>query len=289
VKSLDTKAVERRMGAWLPTAVAVIMTVAPPPALVTAQAEDGAGVQAKDRDGADPKVEDPAEVQRRLQIKQQATHWERLLTATFYGDLELIRSVCGELPKDARRAIVEAGEMAVKKGALRLAELQFGGGRQVAEKASDDPVSLVSAALEKSLAERVGGDQAAAFARQIAGRDDRRKVSTVHNIVAVLDNELYLTAAQREQIERSLLEACDDSMAVALSLSLEGTHFFDGERVFPGLPFDRISPHLTEAQRKRFAPQEKSSTPLVPGRRAWLRMNVLNSVQQVARDPWWFE
>lgn len=317
------KVIKRGGGVWLTAAMAMAVAFAGPSGLITAHAEDAAGVKAKDA----PPAEDPAEVQRRQQIKQQATHWEQQLTKLLYGDLELIRSMSGEIPRDARRAIAQAGERAVKEAAVRLAELQFGGprrrpepegggiringlgkliingnvivngekivvGQPVAEgrqdeenHASDDPAELVSTALAKSLAEHVGTAQAAAFTRQIAERSERRQAAAVRAIVAVLDGELFLTAAQREQIERSLLEKWNDAMP----LSLEGMHWVDGRRVFPGLPADCISPHLTESQRKLFIAQENGGGNGASQRQTWLRMNALNSVQTAARDPWWFE
>ena len=258
--------IEWGRGAWLTAAMAIAVTLAQPSGLATAQAED------------------PAEVQRRQQIKQQATHWEQQLTKLLYGDLELIRCVTGDIPQDARKAIARDGEKAVKEAAVRLAELQFGG-RKGEQNTSGDPAELVSAALAKSLAEHVGSPQAAALSRQIAERSERRKAASVHAIVAVLDGELFLTAAQREQIERSLLEKWNDSMMV----SLEGMHFVDNRRVFPGLPADCINPHLTESQRKLFTVQENSAGNGVSQRQTWIRMNALNNAPSAARDPWWFE
>ena len=316
MKIIHVNVIERGRGVWLTAAMAIAVTLAQPSALVTVQAEDAAGIKAKDA----PPAEDPAEVQRRQQIKQQATHWEQLLTKLLYGELELIRSMSGDIPRDARRAIAKAGEQAVKEAAVRLAELQFGGprrrpeaglgrivinglgklivngqkiaveqpaagGREDDENKSGDPASLVSDSLAKSLAEHVGSEQAAVFTRQIAERSERRKAAAVHEIVSVLDGELFLTARQREQIERSLSEKWEEAMA----LSLEGVHWVDDRRVFPGLPTDCISPHLSEAQRKRFAPQGNGGGGVVSQRQTWMRMNVLNNVPAAARDPWWFE
>jgi len=280
MKIIHANVIERGRGVWLTAAMGMALTVAQPSELVTAQAEDAAAVKAKDA----PPAEDPAEVQRRQQIKQQATHWEHLLTRLLYGELEMIRSISGDIPRDARRAIAQAGEQAVKEAAVRLAELQFGG-RKGEENTAGDPAARVSDSLAKSLVEHVGSPQAAAFTRQIAERSERRKVATVHEIVAVLDGELFLTARQRKQIERSLLETWNDAMA----LSLEGVHWIDDRRVFPGLPADCINPHLSEAQRKRFAPQENRGGGVVSQQQTWTRMNVLNNVPAPARDPWWFE
>ena len=284
----------------------------------------GRGVLAEDRVDVDP-AEDPAEVQRRQQIKQQATHWEQQFTKMLYGDLELLRVVCGDLPRESRRAIAKTGEQAVKDAALQMAELQMGGrqrrlaqgiviqggavvvnGKAVinmnplaqpgrpakpkpdVEKSPDNPVTILSATLTKSVAEHVGSEQAKAFAEQIARRDDRRKAAMIREIVAVLDGELVLTASQREEIERSLREKWNDSMA----MTLQGIHMNNGRRVFPGVPGACVSPHLTKAQRQRFVPQPDANRQQRGGwqHQAWMQtVNMLNNVNPAGRDPWWFE
>ena len=256
----------------------------------------GRGVLAEDRVDVDP-AEDPAEVQRRQQIKQQATHWEQQFTKMLYGDLELLRVVCGDLPRESRRAIATSGEQAARDAALQMAELQMGRrqrrGRRAepkpdAEKSPDNPVTILSAALAKGVAEHAGSEQAAAFAEQLTQRDDRRKSAMIHEIVAVLDGELVLTASQREEIERSLREQWNDSMA----MTLQGVHTINGIRVFSGLPGACVSPHLTKAQRKRFVPQPDTNRQQSHAwqHQAWMQtVNMLNNVQPAGRDPWWFE
>ena len=251
------------------------------------------GVLAEDRVDVDP-AEDPAQMQRRQQIKQQATHWEQQFTKMLYGDLELLRVVCGDLPRESRRAIATSGEQAAREAALQMAELQMGGRQRRAkpkpdaEKSPDNPVTVLSAALAKSVAEHAGSEQAAAFAEQLARRDDRRKAAMIHEIVAVLDGELVLTASQREEIERSLREKWNDSMA----MTLQGIHMNNGLRVFPGVPGACVSPHLTNAQRQRFVPQPDANRQQRGAwqHQAWMQtVNMLNNVNPVGRDPWWFE
>ena len=253
----------------------------------------GRGVLAEDRVDVDP-AEDPAQVQRRQQIKQQTTHWEQQFTKMLYGDLELLRVVCGDLPRESRRAIATSGEQAAREAALQMAELQMGGRQRRAkpkpdaEKSPDNPVTVLSAALAKSVAEHAGSEQAAAFAEQLARRDDRRKAAMIHEIVAVLDGELVLTASQREEIERSLREKWNDSMA----MTLQGIHMNNGLRVFPGVPGACVSPHLTNAQRQRFVPQPDANRQQRGAwqHQAWMQtVNMLNNVNPVGRDPWWFE
>lgn len=317
MKIVSMTIIDQSRNACLTAAVAFLATFTRPVDVSAVQAED---VVAKTPKEDTAPAEDPAEVQRREQIKQQATHWEQQFTKLLYGDLELIRSLVGDIPRDARRAIARDGERAVKEAAVRLAELQFGGARRRAEagdagvaigglgnlivaggkiivrgglgsgrpddaKASDDPTALVSKALSKSLAAHVGSEQASGYDRQVVARDERRRASAVHEIVAVLDGELFLTSQQRSQIERSLLERWDESMTVAL----EGMHWADDRRVFPGLPVECIRPHLTEAQRKQFTAQGNGGAVVAPQRRVWVRMNVLSNVHATPRDPWWFE
>jgi hypothetical protein len=285
----------------------------------------GRGVLAEDRKVDVDPAEDPAEVQRRQQIKQQATHWEQQFTKILYGDLELLRALCGDLPRESRRAIAKTGEQAVKDAALQMAELQMGGrqrrlaqgiviqggavvvnGKAVinmnplaqpgrpakpkpdVEKSPDNPVTILSATLTKSVAEHVGSEQAKAFAEQIARRDDRRKAAMIREIVAVLDGELVLTASQREEIERSLREKWNDSMA----MTLQGIHMNNGRRVFPGVPGACVSPHLSKAQRQRFVPQADANRQQRGAwqHQAWMQtVNMLNNVNPAGRDPWWFE
>jgi hypothetical protein len=303
VNSLLRKVIEQRRGAWLPAAFVMVMAVALPFESVTAQAEDADGVKAK----AAPPAEDPAEVQRRQQIKHQAAHWEQQFTKLLYGDLELMRSLCGDLPRESRRAIARTGEQMAKEAAMQLAELQFGGRQRQqqinvkegkrrivfevteddAGKTAENPVSLVSEALRKSLAEHAGDEKARAFAREIGARNDRRTAAMVHEIVAMLDAELFLTARQREEIEEALLEKWEDRMGGAL----HGMHMVNGRRVFPELPDECIRPHLTEPQREQFvaAPQNFGAARAWHAQ-AWMRtMNLLNNVQPADRDPWWFE
>jgi len=300
------KFIEPRIGVWLPAAVAMVVAFAAANESTPAQAEDVFVVNTENREDADPKDEDPAVVQRRQQIKHQAAHWEQQFTKLLYGDLELMRSLCGDLPRESRRAISRTGEQTAKEAAIQLAELQFGvrqrqqlgevnGRRRIVfeakedepGKAAEDPVSLVSEALRKSLAEHAGDEKARAFAQELSARNDRRRAAMVHEIVAMLDAELFLTAKQREEIEQALLDKWEDRMGGAL----QGMHIVNGRRVFSQLPVECIRPHLTEPQREQFvAPPQNVEVSGAWHAQAWMRtMNLLSNVQPAERDPWWFE
>lgn len=257
-------------------------------------------------------ADDPAEVQRQQQIKQQTVHWEQQFTKLFHSDLELIRSVCHDLPRESRRAIVRDGERAVREAAARLVDEQWGRGkrqqaagladRQAANTPPDDPLTLISAALARSLAEHVGDEQAAALSAELAARAQRRKAAAVRAIVAALDAELFLTASQRQQIEQSLDATWNNATPTSLH-SLEqvaqgmnlavnqwGNNLSNNRRLFAGLPDDCVMPHLTEAQRRAFAPQLPNAGPAPAQRQAWIQtITHLQNLPASSRDPWWFQ
>ena len=263
--------------------------------------------------------ERPEDVERQqqldLQIRQEAFQIEQQFKKLLHGDLQLVRTVCGDLPRESRRAIVGAGEQAAKEVSLRLAELQLqdqrrqqqvGGGLQAmigdllrkivppaAEPAPtagggkpiDDPLEVFSAALTESLKEHVGREQAEEFSRQLAARSERRKTATAHNIVAAIDQELCLTAAQREKIEQSIAERWSDSMFMAL----RGRHENNGIRVFPGLPDECVRPYLSKTQQERFGRDAAFDDPSLQQQLMMQWANVLNRVEGLEPDPWWAE
>jgi len=304
-------------------AIAVVVLSGLLPGLLSgvavARAADLAEVKPETREAEAKPEERPEEAERRqqldLQIKQQAVHWEAQFKKLLHGDLELVRAVCGDLPRESRRAIVRDAEQAAQDASLRLAELQFqdqrrqppvGGGLQAmigdvlkkivppavgpattpdAGKPTVDPLTFFSAALTESLKEHVGSEQAEKFSRQLGARSERRKAATVHAIVASLDAEFCLTAAQREKIERSLLERWSDSMGMAV----QGMYTNNGVRIFPGLPDECVRPHLTRTQRERFQRHASLDDPSLQRQFVMQTLNMLNSAEVPKPDPWWAE
>ncbi len=254
-------------------------------------------------------AENQQDAQRREQLKQMTNHWEQQLVKVFYAQLELIRSRCGDLPVETRRAIGQAGQRAVKEAAVEAAQAQVGGNQARRNRAAiraarqpakaeprkpaepnpkpedpqtqGDPLDRLTTALEKVVAERVGAAEAAAFAADAAAQRERRKKATVDMCVAMLDGQLFLTAAQREAIGRSLLEHWQDGMLV----TLQQVHFNNGRMMFHGVPGDCVVPHLDEAQRQAFGTPGNVNVGggVAPTLQMLGRLN-----HQLARDPWWF-
>ncbi len=277
--------------AWMSTTAACLGLVGGPCQL--AWADDGKPVQ-KAKPAGQPQP-DPQEQQRR----QQAQHWEGQLSILLHSHLNLIRTLCVELSREQRRAIALAGMKATKEAAAWLADEQLGRRKQqmakqqradrppkalAADAASgDDPAASIAAALQAALADTVGVEKAAAFAAELAAREERWRQSVVASLVGILDTELWLTTEQREAVERSLLEHWDESMVQAL----QGRHMANGRRVLPGVRDEFILPHLTAMQLDVYSLPK----PVGGGMPSWqaLIYRLGQCAPPLNRDPWWFE
>jgi hypothetical protein len=233
------------------------------------------------------------------QRRQQAQHWEGQLSRLLHSHLNLIRTLCGELSREQRRAIALVGEKATKEAAAWLADEQLGQRRQQMAKrqpadrppkaqaadasSGDDPAAAIAAALQEALADTVGAERAAAFTAELAAREERRRQSVVASLVGILGTELWLTTEQREAVERSLLEHWDESMVQAL----QGRHMINGRRVLPGVRDEFVRPHLTAMQLDVYGPPK----PARGGMPAWqaLMHRLGQCSPHLNRDPWWFE
>jgi hypothetical protein len=261
----------------------------------------------------------------RQQIEQMAAQYEPMLMRVLQDDLELLRTLHGDLPVEARRAIVAAGEEAVKKGALAFSEAMNtphvapaapqgvvggflnavgrafglpipeeparradGATKAEAKKKLIDPCQLVSDAVAASLIEQVGEDHGADFLDELSKREQRRRAASIRRLVGVLDDDLYLSAKQRESIEAAIGEKWDEGLAMALDHQME----INGRRIYPGLPYKRVLPHLTPAQQSKLGDGKQSREIFRSNRQGMLQsrfFNRVNVAQQAERDPWWFE
>jgi hypothetical protein len=261
----------------------------------------------------------------RQQIEQMAAQYEPMLMRVLQDDLELLRTLHGDLPFEARRAIVAAGRAAVKEGALAFSEAMNapqpmpvapqgvaggflnavgrafglpileeparradGATKAEAKKKLIDPCRLVSDAVAASLVEQVGEDHGADFLDELSKREQRRRAASIRRLVGVLDDDLYLSAKQRESIEAAIGEKWDEGLAMALDHQME----INGRRIYPGLPYQRVLPHLTPAQQSKLGDGKQSREMFRSNRQGMLQsmfFRRVNLAQQAERDPWWFE
>jgi len=305
--------------------VAIDVDVAPAEA---AAADTTAPAAPEDPTPAVPAAEEAPltpEAAARQQIEQMAAQYEPMLMRVLQDDLELLRTLHGDLPVEARRAIVAAGEEAVKEGAFVFSEAMnapqpmpaapqgvaggflgavgraFGlpipeeparradGVKQAeAAKKPIDPCQLVSDAVAASLVEQIGEEQGRDFLDELSKREQRRRAASIRRLVGVLDDDLFLSAKQRESIEAAIGEKWDEGVAMALDHQME----INGRRIYPGLPYKRVLPHLTPAQQSKLGDGEQSREIFRSNRQGMLQSRFFrraNLAQQAERDPWWFE
>lgn len=261
----------------------------------------------------------------RQQIEQMAAQYKPMLTRVLEDDLALLRTLHGDLSVEARRAIVAAGEEAVKEGALAFSEAlnappslpaapqgvaggilgavgrsfgllipeepargADGATKAEARKKLIDPCRLVSDAVAASLVEQIGEEHGADFRHQVSRREKRRRAATVRRLVGILDDELFLSAKQREAIETAIGEKWNEGLAMALDHQME----INGRKIYPGLPYERVLPHLTPAQQSKLGDGKQSREIMKSNRQGMMQSRFFrraNLAQQLERDPWWFE
>lgn len=245
--------------------------------------------------------DDPAEAQRRQQAKQLAVHWEQQLSKLFHSHLELLRGICGDLPRDTRRAIAKAGEDVVKEATIALAEAQLGGrqmwrNRIVAGKPAVDrkpgpattvdiAAARIADAIGKAVADHVGKEQAASFAAELAARSDRRKRAAIEGCIAMVDAHVILSPAQREAIAGSLSDRWNDEMLMKLRV----VHRHHGRLIFDQAVNACILPHLDESQRRVFSGPDSARMEIHVGGQSPMADMLGRINPPLTRDPWWFQ
>jgi hypothetical protein len=244
---------------------------------------------------------DPVEAQQREQAKQLAVHWEQQLSRLLFSHLELLRGICGDLPRDTRRAIAKAGEEMVKEATIALAEAQLGGrpmrraavaaGKPAGARKPGPPTTVdiaaarIADAIGKAVADRVGKEQAAAFAAELAARNDRRKQAAIEGCVAMVDAHVILSPAQREAISGSLSDRWNDEMLMKLRV----VHRHHGRLIFDQAVNARIVPHLDDSQRKVFSGPANERMEIHVGGQSPMADMLGRMNPPLPRDPWWFQ
>lgn len=182
--------------------------------------------------------------QQEAQIKQIMPHFVQQLRPVLASELAFIRQMC-DVPKEQRPKIKAAGEASLEKAARQLAEQQFGGNRRVLGLASEsDPRKTIGDDLAQALKSALSSKQMAEYTREVAKRTERRKRAAVLTAVSLLDEALWLTPQQRNEIHDSLVANWQPGWEQWLML-----HRYGGQ-YFPMIPNEQVVSHLNEEQRR---------------------------------------
>lgn len=218
------------------------------------------------------------EAQQRELVQRQAKQFEQLLQPLLRSELELVRHACGDLPEAARHEVLVAGRAAIESLAEDAAARQMNGGMNVAEV---DPRAGLHRVIAAAVAPHVPADRLAAYRREDQARLERRAAVARQRIVAKLDEQLELSAAQREAILADLRSGWQPSWI--RELDDRGGLVVNNHPPAPDYAEERIVPHLDDTQRSVW--------------HAWCRAAGSRMLGQRARwhfdgpglppDPWW--
>ena len=230
-------------------------------------------------DGEVPK--DPQAAQQwhqRKQIRQQARHMEQLFQPVLRTELEMVRQACADLSPEARREILAAGRAAVAKTALEFATRQMLGGQP---RRSFDARHSIQAAIARSFEPHASAAELAVYAREQAARLARRGAAARVAIIAKLDRQLDLSAAQRRAIEDDLSAHWEDGWLRELD---DTGMVINSFRPAPDYANGCIEPHLDEVQREEWLRWRKAAGVAVVGMHVGWNFDGQGLHQE---DDWW--
>jgi len=219
------------------------------------------------------------EWQRRRQIEQQARQMEQFFQPTLQTELEMIRRTCGGLPPEARRALLAAGREAVTRTAREFAARQLAGG---VDRRTFDPRRGIRDPLAVLLEKVADPAEFTRYRREQELRDERRSRAARVRIVAKLDRQLDLSAAQRAAIEADLERQWEPGWI--RELDDHGGVIVNNYRPAPDYADACIAPHLDAGQREEWDRWRQAAGARVVGSN--LGWNFDGQGLQQA-DDWW--
>jgi len=218
-----------------------------------------------------------AQNQRQQQIDQQAKQMEQFFNPPLQAELELVRRSCGSLEPAARKAIVAAGNEAVKATSKQFAAWQFGD----RGKKRFDAREMIHTAVAAAVKPHAKPEEFAAYEQEHAARTARRERAARTLIVTKVDQQLELSAAQRDAIAADLekrwqagwIRELDDNGGIRIGNYPPAPDFAD----------TCIAPHLDERQKTEWKQWTQQA--------GWSRMgqhfNWNFDGQTLQPDPWW--
>ena len=167
------------------------------------------------------------------QAQQLAQQWR----PTLLVELSFVRLLCPDLPPAKRVVVKAAGEQAL----LAAAEAATGAQR-VANARRSPPQPMIRDALSETLREVLPADQWEHFSAESEARSKRRQAAIIRLVVEHIDEALYLTGQQRDQITQSLVGRWQPAWEGWLQLRYQ--------RNLPVMPDDAVIPFLDADQKQ---------------------------------------
>jgi hypothetical protein len=222
--------------------------------------------------------------QKRQLIRQQTQQLESMLQPLLSVELSFVKRTCGSLPPAARREVLVAARQAARQIAEHLARLQIDGLGDVG------PLDVRRALHEKMLAAlepRAEKDELAAYERESRLRQERRAEVARIRIVARLDEQLGLSAAQRRAVLDDLRAGWQEPWIRVLD-DHDGL-LVNGRPPAPDFAEGTIVPHLDPDQVARWRQWSGIANwkSVPPQHIDWSELNVQRPQGDQKPDAWW--
>lgn len=172
------------------------------------------------------------------------------------SELGFVRLDCGDLTVEQRKTIKTAALAGLKDAAKITADQQNRQqqGRPVARtKKPTEPRTIIREAIIKSMKETVGEEKMARYMDETNMRIAKRKQTAIIGLVARLDDQLYLTAEQRDKIAESISLKWQDGWEKWTQMARAW-----GDRYFPQVPDQLVAPHLSQEQKSVWRTLQKN-------------------------------
>ena len=199
-----------------------------------------------------------AAAQAKAQLDAMAQQWLQQFQPILTTEFAFIRQVSGDdLPKEQRPKIKSAGEASLKDAATKFAQYeqrpQLGGVAQ-ARVESPNPTKVIREGLAQALKEVLTPEQLAHFTEEAAAREAQHKRAAILFVVSRLDELLYLTVDQRQEISTAISSNWQDSWEKWLMLR----HY--GNFHLPIVPDQYVVDHLNDEQKSVWRGVQKLDT-----------------------------
>lgn len=223
--------------------------------------------------------------ERKQMVRQQVIQFEQMLQPLLAVELAFVRRSCGSLSPEVRRELLTTARQALHDVAERMARAQFEGVEDGAAGPLDVRRAIhetVSAALEP----RAGRDEFTAYRREARLRHERREEAARIRIVAKIDEQLGLSAAQRAAMLEDLRARWQPDWIRELE-DHDGMMIND-QPPAPDFAAACIEPHLDPAQRQQWRQWSgvASSSQIPRSSVDWSELNAIQQGQQKL-DAWW--
>ncbi len=204
-----------------------------------------AEAEAEEKDRKDPRQEDVDEGLKQ-QWKQLEIHFSQQLRPILIGQINLARQAC-EPTKEQSEKIAKRGKAALQSGVNAILEsqkkMQLGRWDPSKDK-QPDPQKIITQEFLKIAREELPRDKLAALEEAIKRREASRKRAAMLCLVAKMDQDLYLSRDQRDQLLQVLDKHWNADWQTNLQFYLQnqGGHY-------PNLP-DKPILDVLEARQK---------------------------------------